>query len=98
MEIITKEMIDNYHHEMGEDFVDQNEHMFNGSILLGFYLAKKPELNIELTQMFNENKGKCSIQDIQEIVNNEDIFYIILIEYINLASDGFKNKIIKILK
>ena len=103
--MFTKEMIDNYHVKIGEDFIDQNEHKFNGSIIFGYFLAKRPDLASELTINFNENvneKGIYSVQNIQHLFqdlydNNDDEFYEILLQYMNVCSDKKKEQILTML-
>lgn len=108
---ITKDMLDNWHMEHGEDFVDYHESMFNGLICFGFFLAKFPERAKEMVENFNEVYthpivgGKYSVQDLQGLFQTTDdggeeedtLFYPTLIEYMNLCSDKKKQEYIKAL-
>lgn len=66
---ITFERIRDYHYSVGEDFVDQNESIGDARILLGFIIAKSPELTSGLIELANSKVGKpwpycLTVQDI----------------------------------
>lgn len=74
MQLVTKEMIDNYHVEMGEDFIDQTEHLYNGVTLSAFMAGMKPQIAPKLWEKMNEEmdkKSRYSIQQTLEIYEDE---------------------------
>lgn len=94
---ITKKMIDIYHKNQGEDFVDYNSALFNPQVLTGFFLAKRPNLANKITKAFNENINKLfgfTVQDLQEVfIDDDNDFYEVLVEYINLASESLRQQV-----
>lgn len=69
---ITIDMINSYHCDHGEDFIDQNEHLFNGVTLSSFMAGLRPELAPLLWEKMNKVVGRrFSIQEMQEIYEDE---------------------------
>lgn len=87
--MITKEMIDKYHYEMGEDFIDQNESIFNAQIMCGFLAGLRPELANDMWAALNRAGKFKSIQNAQEVYEEHfgedfhDIFYNDFVTLIN---------------
>lgn len=107
MSRITMEMIDNYHQEVGEDFIDQNEHLINGEHISCIMVGHNPSIATRVfEEMTTHNKSKLrySIQDTMEIYRElypsdqlDEIFYKQFIWAVNLT-EHTKNRLIKILK
>jgi len=95
---ITFERFQNFHIDAGEDFLDtwcldkQAEKVF-----LGFLLAKRPDLNVEILKAVNSYIDS----DLYEAVGGEEDtdckeFYSLLAEFANLTT-GLKERINQIL-
>ena len=70
--------------DKGECFFDQNESIINVNVVLGFIIAKRPDLSIELLRHVNSQKFGFGLNDFiaffkceyPEIVNVEDVRYV----------------------
>lgn len=88
---VTLDRFDNYHHAVGEDFVDQHEVFFNERFVAGYILCKYPDWNKELIDAINQKYSsvgtilevyKEKIEDDETSINT---FYSDLSEFINLT-------------
>ena len=83
---LTLERFNEFHQEVGEDFVDQfgsiNIHIFGGYIL-----AKHPEWCVEILEICNDKYGEAlSVEHLYVDKGlTEDDFYTDLAEFINLT-------------
>ena len=57
---ITFDRIDDYHGEVGEDFLDQHSSLSNRHMVLGFMLAKFPEIAEEILKEANSRYGSAN--------------------------------------
>lgn len=75
MELITKDMIDNYHYVAGEDFIDQTEHLFNGTTLSSFMAGMRQQIAPALWVEMNETRDNKRTYSVQQTLGlYEDIF------------------------
>lgn len=89
---ITYERFENYHHAVGENFVDQHSSATDELVFLGFCIAKHPEISLELLECYNENRKYFELLTIETFFEeyfDEDgykMFYTLLAEFLNLTN------------
>lgn len=89
---ITLERFQEWHHEVGEDFIDQHSYG-DPKVFLGFTMSKYPEYSIQLLEESNKANAKggwgYTIQDIQHFFRDEtgddeeEKFYTLYADFVN---------------
>lgn len=80
---ITPERIREFENHVGEDFIDQYDHLFNAEIVAGFLLARHPHKATELLEWASGDHA--SLNDLSEIIEEDDRRLQDICDYINLT-------------
>jgi hypothetical protein len=92
LRVITLYRFNNFHAEVGEDFVDQisSVNTIDVAVLFaGFAMAKHPEWSLELLECVNNNPYTQLVQDVYRDFSNQsdDLFYTDFAEFLNQTVD-----------
>lgn len=97
---ITFERFQDYHYEIGEDFLDQVGSVNNSRIALtfgGFSMARYPFLSTDILKATNiKNPYTQLVKEIYEDYNLEDKFYSDFADFLNLTGEA-KKRVNKVL-
>ncbi|MEO6305115.1 MAG: hypothetical protein ABIP51_18295 [Bacteroidia bacterium] len=96
---ITLERINEYHYAVGEDFIDQNESILNGTVFAGWMLCRYPQWATEILKELNSKYfGIQNLMEVYEDDNGEyETFYKDFCELVNLTVSA-KARVNKVLK
>jgi hypothetical protein len=87
---ITLERFQEWHHEVGEDFMDQVGYLFNAKVYGGYLMHKYPHKASELLKIINKGE-MLDYQDTYENDEDGDQHYSDIAEFLNLTEIAKKN-------
>jgi len=102
LRLITLERFQNFHEDVGEDFIDQIGCVNTTKVALiftGFVMAKHPDWNLKLLEYVNaSNPYTQLVQDVYRDFSdqNDDLFYTEFAEFLNLTF-GLRKEVNQIL-
>lgn len=97
---ITLERFNEYHYEVGEDFLDQIGSVNNSRIALtfgGFAMAKHPHLSADILKATNVKDPYTQlVKEVYDEFYDDDIFYSDFADFLNLTGEA-KKRVNKVL-